>query len=138
MGLATLGLNLTGDLLPWDQNSYWATGIRTRYLAHTPVAGPWLAKLALGGPQFGTFTLTRFLALHAGVSHGRIGADYAPCADILRQGLEAVTDGDKGTVPFSLRPRWTRKRVPRCPKSGQSPARSPIGLNRPCATRPPA
>ncbi len=34
MGLATLGLNLTGDALAWDQNSYWATGIRTAYLSH--------------------------------------------------------------------------------------------------------
>jgi ubiquinol-cytochrome c reductase cytochrome b subunit len=67
MALVTLGLNLTGDLLPWDQNSYWASGIRIAYLAHTPVVGPWLAKLVVGGSQFGTFTITRFLALHAGV-----------------------------------------------------------------------
>ena len=67
MALTTLGLNLTGDLLPWDQNSYWATNIRIGYLAHTPVAGPWLAKLALGGTQIGTLSLTRFLVLHAGV-----------------------------------------------------------------------
>ncbi len=67
MALVTLGLNLTGDLLPWDQNSYWASGIRIAYLDHTPVVGPWLAKLAVGGSQFGTFTITRFLALHAGV-----------------------------------------------------------------------
>ena len=67
MALVTLGLNLTGDALSWDQNSYWASGIRIAYLAHTPVAGPWLAKLAVGGQQFGTFTITRFLALHAGV-----------------------------------------------------------------------
>jgi ubiquinol-cytochrome c reductase cytochrome b subunit len=67
MGLVTLGLNITGDLLPWDQNSYWASGIRIAYLAHTPVIGPWLSKLTVGGPQFGTFTITRFLALHAGV-----------------------------------------------------------------------
>ena len=54
MGLATLGLNLTGDLLPWDQNSFWATSIRVAYLSHLPVIGPWLSKLAIGGPQFGT------------------------------------------------------------------------------------
>ncbi len=67
MGLVTLGLNLTGDLLSWDQNSYWATNIRLAYLSHTPLVGSWLGKLAMGGPQIGTFTLTRFLALHAGV-----------------------------------------------------------------------
>ncbi len=67
MGLATLGLNLTGDLLPWDQNSFWATSIRVAYLSHLPGIGPWLCKLAIGGPQFGTLTITRFLALHIGV-----------------------------------------------------------------------
>jgi len=67
MGLVTLGLNLTGDLLPWDQNSYWATHIRVSYLGHLPLVGPWLSKLAVGGPDFGTLTLTRFLALHVGV-----------------------------------------------------------------------
>jgi ubiquinol-cytochrome c reductase cytochrome b subunit len=66
-GLATLGLNITGDALPWDQNGYWATGIRVAYLSHTPLIGPWLARLAVGGTQFGTFTITRFLALHIGV-----------------------------------------------------------------------
>ena len=40
MGLATLGLNITGDLLSWDQNSFWATSIRTAYLAHSPWSAP--------------------------------------------------------------------------------------------------
>ena len=40
MGLATLGLNLTGDLLPWDQNSFWATSIRVAYLSHLPGSVP--------------------------------------------------------------------------------------------------
>ena len=66
MGLATLGLNLTGDLLAWDQNSFWATSIRVAYLSHLPAIGPWLSKLAIGGPQFGSLTITRFLALHVG------------------------------------------------------------------------
>ena len=67
MGLTTLALNLTGDLLPWDQNSYWATNIRMAYLGHLPGVGPWLSKLAVGGTQFGTLALTRFIVLHAGV-----------------------------------------------------------------------
>jgi ubiquinol-cytochrome c reductase cytochrome b subunit len=67
MGLVTLGLNLTGDLLPWDQNGYWATHVRVGFLDLLPGIGSWLWKLAVGGPEFGQLTLTRFFALHVGV-----------------------------------------------------------------------
>ncbi len=98
MALITLGLNLTGDLLPWDQNSYWASGIRIAYLAHTPVAGPWLAKLAVGGQQFGTFTITRFLALHAGVlTAALLGLIWLHAWLAGRQVSEATSG--KGDIP---------------------------------------
>ncbi|HEV3138567.1 MAG TPA: cytochrome b N-terminal domain-containing protein [Pirellulales bacterium] len=99
MALVTLGLNLTGDLLPWDQNSYWASGIRIAYLAHTPVVGPWLAKLAVGGQQFGTFTITRFLALHAGVlTAALLGLIWLHAWLAARQGAEVARTAS--TVPY--------------------------------------
>jgi ubiquinol-cytochrome c reductase cytochrome b subunit len=66
MGLVTLALNLTGDLLPWDQNSYWSTHVRTGFLNLLPGVGQTLFNLAAGGAEFGQLTLTRFFALHAG------------------------------------------------------------------------
>ncbi len=65
--LLTLGLSLTGYLLPWDQKGYWATKVSTNLLAMTPLIGPWLQKIIIGGPDYGHHTLTRFFALHAGV-----------------------------------------------------------------------
>ncbi|MBN2475762.1 MAG: cytochrome b N-terminal domain-containing protein [Pirellulales bacterium] len=67
MGLFTLGLMLTGDLLAWDQNSYAATQVRVSFLTLIPGIGGGLFKLAAGGPAFGHLTLTRFLALHIGL-----------------------------------------------------------------------
>ncbi|MFH1920614.1 MAG: cytochrome b N-terminal domain-containing protein, partial [Planctomycetota bacterium] len=67
MGLGSLGLCLTGDLLAWDQNSYASTLVRTKFLMLLPVVGDDLFKLAAGGPAFGHLTLTRFFALHIGV-----------------------------------------------------------------------
>ena len=94
MGLATLGLNLTGDLLAWDQNSFWATSIRVAYLSHLPVIGPWLCKLAIGGPQFGTLTITRFLALHVGVcTAALLGLVLLHAHLASRHGLEAASLG---------------------------------------------
>ncbi len=104
MGLATLGLNITGDLLSWDQNSFWATSIRTAYLAHTPVVGPWLSRLAIGGPQFGTFTITRFLALHAGAcTAGLLALILLHAYLSVRHGSEAA---DAAAVPYWPQQAW--------------------------------
>ena len=65
--LLTLGLSLTGYLLPWDQKGYWATKVSTNLAAITPGIGPWLQKIIIGGTDYGHHTLTRFFALHAGV-----------------------------------------------------------------------
>jgi len=67
LGLVGLAAVLTGDLLGWDENSYWATKTRVGYLTLVPVVGDQLHKLAMGGPGFGHLTVTRFFALHVGV-----------------------------------------------------------------------
>src|SRR5881296_2298076 len=70
--LLVLGLSLTGYLLPWDQKGFWATKVATNIMAITPVIGPQLQQLVLGGTEYGHHTLTRFFALHAGVLPGAI------------------------------------------------------------------
>ncbi|MCS1411686.1 MAG: Menaquinol-cytochrome c reductase cytochrome b subunit [Verrucomicrobia subdivision 3 bacterium] len=62
-----LALSLTGYLLPWDQKGYWATKVTTSLMAATPIIGPGLEKLVVGGAEYGHHTLTRFFAFHAGV-----------------------------------------------------------------------
>ena len=64
--LITLGLGLTGYLLPWDQKGYWATKVATE-LASLPPGGGAIQKLVVGGSEYGHATLTRFFALHTGV-----------------------------------------------------------------------
>jgi ubiquinol-cytochrome c reductase cytochrome b subunit len=68
--LLTMGLGLTGYLLPWDQKGYWATRVATNLAAITPIIGPELQRVLVGGPEYGHHTLTRFFALHAGVLPG--------------------------------------------------------------------
>ncbi len=67
LGCSTMALVLTGNLLAWDQNGYWATQVRVKFLTLIPGIGGGLYRLAAGGPTFGHFTLTRFFALHAGL-----------------------------------------------------------------------
>lgn len=70
MFLCALGGCLTGDLLPWDQNSYNATKTRVDFLNLLPVIGGPLYNLAAGGPEFGHHSLSRFFALHVGMVGG--------------------------------------------------------------------
>jgi len=65
--ILTLGLSLSGYLLPWDQKGYWATKVATNLLGGVPIIGEGLQRLVVGGDDFGHHTLTRFFALHAGV-----------------------------------------------------------------------
>ena len=65
--LITLGLGLTGYLLPWDQKGYWATKVATELAALPPVVGGEVQTVVVGGSDYGHHTLTRFFALHAGV-----------------------------------------------------------------------
>jgi ubiquinol-cytochrome c reductase cytochrome b subunit len=59
-----LAVSLTGHLLPWDQEGFWGTTVRTNILAKTPVVGETLRRLLLGGSELGQLTLTRFYTLH--------------------------------------------------------------------------
>lgn len=67
MMLMILALGQTGYLLPWDQRGNRATQIATTIAGVTPVVGDQVKTVAVGGDEFGHHTLTRFLALHAGV-----------------------------------------------------------------------
>jgi ubiquinol-cytochrome c reductase cytochrome b subunit len=49
-----------------------ATKVATNIVAITPLIGPALQKLIIGGADYGHYTLTRFFALHAGVLPGAI------------------------------------------------------------------
>lgn len=60
-----LALATTGALLPWDQRGYWASKVETGIVAGTPVVGPLLLELAVGGNGLGNLTLTRYFTLHA-------------------------------------------------------------------------
>ncbi len=66
MGLA-LGFGFTGYLLPWNELSYFATGVRTEIVGVVPVVGAFLLQVARGGEYVTGATLTRFYALHVWV-----------------------------------------------------------------------
>jgi ubiquinol-cytochrome c reductase cytochrome b subunit len=62
--LVTLVLGLTGYLLPWDMDAYFASQVSLNITGLGPVAGPILQNIAQGGGTMGTATINRFFGLH--------------------------------------------------------------------------
>lgn len=65
--ILTLGAAATGHLLPWDQHGFWSTKIRLEIMGGVPGVGTVIKRLQAGGTEMGQYTLTRFMALHAGL-----------------------------------------------------------------------
>ncbi|HAM73379.1 MAG TPA: menaquinol-cytochrome C reductase [Verrucomicrobiales bacterium] len=104
-GLGLLGvvlaLSLTGYLLPWDQKGYWATRVATNIAGVTPLIGPWVQRILIGGPDYGHHTLTRFFALHAGWLPGLLVVLIAGHIYLFRKhGLTAAEPRRKADEPF--------------------------------------
>src|SRR5205085_11557297 len=54
----------TGQLLRWDQDSFWGIVVLAEQFGKTPLIGPLLDELTIAGQQVGGATLTRFFATH--------------------------------------------------------------------------
>lgn len=96
-----LALSLTGYLLPWDQKGFWATKVATNIVAISPVAGPFLQRILIGGSDYGHQTLTRFFALHAGVLPSAVAGLVAVHVYLFRRhGITAKTPLRKPDAAF--------------------------------------
>lgn len=62
--LVTLVLGLTGYLLPWDMDAYFASQVSLNITGLAPIAGPFIQHIAQGGGDMGTATINRFFGLH--------------------------------------------------------------------------
>ena len=62
--ILTLVLGLTGYLLPWDMNAYFASQVAINIAASTPLVGSYVQQFLSGGAGMGTLTINRFFGLH--------------------------------------------------------------------------
>jgi ubiquinol-cytochrome c reductase cytochrome b subunit len=62
--LVTLVLGLTGYLLPWDMDAYFASQVSLNITGLAPGLGPVIQHIAQGGGGMGTATINRFFGLH--------------------------------------------------------------------------
>lgn len=70
--LLTLGMAFTGQVLRFDQDSYWGLAIGASIVSRVPIIGGSLVDMMLGGPIIAGPTLTRFFALHVFVIPGML------------------------------------------------------------------
>ncbi|MBV8775131.1 MAG: cytochrome b N-terminal domain-containing protein [Deltaproteobacteria bacterium] len=62
--LLTLAMALSGEVLRFDQESYWDLVIGFTLAGRTPLVGPLLVHLLMGGPIIAGATLTRMFLMH--------------------------------------------------------------------------
>ncbi len=62
--LLTLGMGFTGYLLPWNQQSYWATTVGTQIAGSVPFIGTLIMEALRGGSDLSALTLQRFFSAH--------------------------------------------------------------------------
>jgi ubiquinol-cytochrome c reductase cytochrome b subunit len=62
--LLTMVLGLTGYLLPWDLNAYFASAVAINIAASVPIVGPIIYQFLCDGNTIGTLTINRFFGLH--------------------------------------------------------------------------
>ena len=60
----TLVLGLTGYLLPWDMNAYFASQVAINIASSVPIVGEPTQQFLSGGAGMGTLTINRFFGLH--------------------------------------------------------------------------
>jgi len=75
--LLTLAMAFTGQVMRFDQDSYWGLGIGASIFSRIPILGAPLVHLLLGGPILGGATLSRFFTFHVFVIPGLLLAAVA-------------------------------------------------------------
>jgi ubiquinol-cytochrome c reductase cytochrome b subunit len=68
----TLGMFFSGQVLRWDPDAYSGLAVAGSMAGRTPVIGPKVVRLVLGGPVIGGDSLSRFFALHVFVIPGAL------------------------------------------------------------------
>ena len=81
--LITMVLGLTGYLLPWDMNAYFASQVAINLTLQAPFIGAWIQQFTQDGTTMGTLTINRFFGLHVwlmpAVLLALVGAHLAIC-----------------------------------------------------------
>ncbi len=89
--LIVIGFGFTGYLLPWDQQSYWATTVGTEIIGVAPFVGDFMLRVARGGDGLSAVTLARFFGTHVWVLPASLlGLVFVHLYLVIRIGISSV------------------------------------------------
>jgi ubiquinol-cytochrome c reductase cytochrome b subunit len=95
-----MSMGLTGYLLPWDLNAYYASQVALNITSSVPLIGTAMANFLQDGSTMGTLTINRFFGLHVWLTPillmGLVGAHLA----IFRHNGSAGQPTDEKPVTF--------------------------------------
>jgi ubiquinol-cytochrome c reductase cytochrome b subunit len=99
--VVTMALGVTGNILPWDEQGYWAAQVELGIMEQTP-GGEALRTVVQGGGEAGNLTLTRLYAVHAFVLPLVAAALLAGIVVLGRRGQVKDAERDPGRAqPFA-------------------------------------
>jgi len=90
-----LSMGLTGYLLPWDLNAYFATQVAINIAASVPIMGQFIYHFLSDGSTLGTLTVGRFFGLHVWATPAAILALVGMHLFILRHNSPAGPPSDE-------------------------------------------
>ena len=95
----TLGMAFTGQVLRFDQDSYWGLGIGAAITGRVPFLGAQLVDFLLAGPIIGGETLSRFFTFHVFMIPGLLLAFIAlHLRLVLSRGINAFPKAGKPVI----------------------------------------
>lgn len=99
--VVTMALGITGNILPWDEQGYWAAQVELGIVEQSP-GGQAIRTVVQGGAEAGNLTLTRLYTVHAFVLPLAAAALLAAIVVLGRRGqaVEAARD-PKRAQPFA-------------------------------------
>lgn len=108
--VCTLALAFTGQVMRFDQDSYWGLGIGASIVDRMPVLGNELRAIMLGGPIIAGATLSRFFALHVFILPGlTIVLVGLHMMLILRHGISEMPRPGEVVDPATYKPAYEQR-----------------------------
>jgi ubiquinol-cytochrome c reductase cytochrome b subunit len=99
---------ISGNPLCWDQEGYGQIEVEGNIIASTPIVGPFVREVLIGGPRLGNLTLTNLYSLHVAAIPIIAGLLLAlHLSQLIRHGSSTAAEGSTDVpLPYWPHQSW--------------------------------